>query len=311
MTVQQAEFERLVHQLRSTVSDPRAGIFAPEGAFWAVSRETMIALGGGRAVLLQLAHPFVAHGVDQHSAARVDPVGRFLRTFERVFDVIFGDLDTAIDAARRVHAVHGQVRGVVPEAIGDLDAGSTYEANDEGALFWVHATLLDSALRVFDRVVRPLSAAEKETYYQESKRFAQLFGVAEEHMPADYPAFERYNETMWASERLTVSREARDIAHFLLDPPRPVIAPLWRWYVRMTVGLLPPRIREQYGFTFSDADQRAFDRWLRRLHVLHAVIPRRLRWMPGYFSAIRRLRGKAGPDWLDRLVRRALRASRR
>src|SRR3712207_7704222 len=38
-------------------------------------------LGAGRALLLQLAHPWVAAGISQHSTTLADPIGRFHRTF--------------------------------------------------------------------------------------------------------------------------------------------------------------------------------------------------------------------------------------
>ena len=39
--------------------------------------------------------------VEQHSATRTDPAGRFLRTFENVYPMIFGDLESALRSARR------------------------------------------------------------------------------------------------------------------------------------------------------------------------------------------------------------------
>lgn len=311
MTVQQADLERLLLHLREGASDPRAGLFGPASASWKIGREAIIFLGGGRAALLQLAHPFVAYGVDQHSATRTDPLGRFIRTFENVFDMFFGDLDTAIASARRVHAIHRRVKGVIPEAAGDLAAGSKYDANDEEALFWVHATLVDTALLVHDLVVRPLSPSEKDAYYQESKRFAGLFGIGEHVMPPDYPAFERYNERMWESARLTVTRPALETARFLQRPPHPAMGPLWRWYMRMTAGLLPPRIRAQFELDFGPSDQAAFETSLRALRAVHPLLPSRLRWMPAYLTAERRLEGREGRHWLDRIARKAGHAARR
>jgi uncharacterized protein (DUF2236 family) len=311
MTVSQPDLERHLQQLRSSVADPRAGIYGPGSASWAIGREAAIFLGGGRAALLQLAHPFVAHGVDQHSATRTDPLGRFIRTFENVFDMVFGDLDAAIASARRVHGVHRRVTGVIHERAGDLAAGSRYQANDEGALIWVYATLIDTAVMVHDLVVRPLSPGEKDAYYQESKRFARLFGIEGQLLPADYPAFERYSRQMWESDRLTVTGPALATARFLLRSPHPVAGPFWRWYVLMTAGLMPPRLRAEYELEYGASDQVVFDASIRVLRTVHPFLPRRLRWMPAYLSAERRLRGHEGRDWLDRLTRGATRRGTR
>ena len=43
----------------------------------------MLLLGGGRALLLEIAHPLVAAGVAEHSSYRSDPFGRLQRTLER------------------------------------------------------------------------------------------------------------------------------------------------------------------------------------------------------------------------------------
>ena len=57
-------------------------IFSPDGWYWRVNREWLIALMGPRAVLLELAHPAVAAGVARHSNYRGDPIGRLYRTMK-------------------------------------------------------------------------------------------------------------------------------------------------------------------------------------------------------------------------------------
>ena len=117
MPVTRAELEALIAEVSASVSDPRAGVFGPGSVSWTINRESILFLGGGRAALLQLAHPWVAHGIDQHSATRSDPVGRFRRTFESVYAMLFGDLEHACRAARRVHAVHARVVGEITEDV--------------------------------------------------------------------------------------------------------------------------------------------------------------------------------------------------
>src|SRR3954465_5488285 len=100
MTVTTDDFEARIAEVVRNVRDPRAGIYGPASISWRVNREAVIMLGGGRAALLQLAHPYVAYAVDQHSKTRNDPIGRFKRTFENVFAMVFGDLDSAVACAR-------------------------------------------------------------------------------------------------------------------------------------------------------------------------------------------------------------------
>jgi uncharacterized protein (DUF2236 family) len=92
-------------------SDPRTGIFGPSSIGWTVNRESALFLGAGRAALLQLAHPWVAAALDQHSNLRADPLGRFHNTFRVVFTIIFGTLEQALASSRYLYQLHTRVRG--------------------------------------------------------------------------------------------------------------------------------------------------------------------------------------------------------
>src|SRR5262249_16492387 len=131
------------------------------------------------------------------------------RTFRQVFQMVFGDLDSALRAARTVRAVHDHVRGSLPD-------GSGYDAADADALLWVHATLWDTSLLVRRSVLGPLAPAQAERYYADTLRFAALFGIPAERVPPSLAAFERYNARMWSSGELQVGEPARAIAHALL-----------------------------------------------------------------------------------------------
>lgn len=303
MTVTRDDLERALGRLRAQVDDPRAGLYGPRSVSWLVNRETVVFLAGGRAALLQLAHPFVAAAIDQHSRTRNDPLGRFQRTFSNVYAMVFGDLDRACASARRVHAIHRRIRGPIGAAVGSYRADSRYEANDEAALFWVQATLVDSAIRAFELVVRPLQPTERTTYYRESRRFAALFGIDEGVMPPSYDDFIRYNERMWSS--LAVSPAARDMAAFLLAAAPVYLGPLARWYGAVTAGLLPPPIRAQFGMSFGRREALAFRAGIAALRSSYRRLPHELRFIPAYRDACARLRGEAPQaSAIDRFSRR-------
>ncbi|MBK7580255.1 MAG: DUF2236 domain-containing protein [Myxococcales bacterium] len=152
MVVTKADLERHIARVRDEITDPRVGIYGPDSVSWRINKEAALFLGGGKAALLQLAHPFVAHAVDQHSQTKTDPLGRFQRTFDNVFAMVFGDWASAERRARRVHAIHSRIKGEISEDVGAFQQGSHYEANQEQALLWVHATLLDTALEVYQLV---------------------------------------------------------------------------------------------------------------------------------------------------------------
>ena len=220
--VTRAALERELERLQAEVSDPRAGFFGPGSKLWEVNRSSAVFLGAGRAALLQLAHPWVATAIEQHSHTQQDPVGRFQRTFARVFAMVYGDMGSAVAAARTVHALHTRIEGQLP-------AGGRYLANDPDALLWVHATLWDTSVRMFEAVVRPLTPNEKDLYYTETRRFAALFGIPERRLPRDWEAFTDYVEGM-LEEGLCVLPAAAEMGRFVLHPLHPALAPLMRRY---------------------------------------------------------------------------------
>jgi uncharacterized protein (DUF2236 family) len=137
-----------------SVSAAHSGIYSEDSITRRVNRENVLLLGGGRALLMQLAHPLVAQGVDEHSDFRSHPIRRLRRTIRMTMAMVFGDHDTAMSAARSVNRAHAAVRG--PE----------YEALDPDLLLWVHATLVDSALVTYETFVKRLSVVDRETFYQ-------------------------------------------------------------------------------------------------------------------------------------------------
>ena len=177
LPVSRKDIEHLCTSVGDDLSDPHAGIFGPSSISWKVNRESALFLGAGRAALLQLAHPWVAAALDQHSNLRTDPLARFHNTFRVVFTMVFGTLEQALAASRHVYQLHTRIQGKLPEPVAAYRQGSPYEANDVNALLWVYATLVESALLAYDSVLPPLSSGERETYYRESKTMAALFGI--------------------------------------------------------------------------------------------------------------------------------------
>src|SRR5215472_8467350 len=89
----------------------RETLFQPDSVTWRVNQEPALLLGGGRALLMQLAHPGVAAGVAEHSDFRQRPVERLLRTLELTLAITFGTRTEALNAAHQINVVHQRVRG--------------------------------------------------------------------------------------------------------------------------------------------------------------------------------------------------------
>jgi uncharacterized protein (DUF2236 family) len=123
-----------LNQVRAAAAGSLAGIFGPRSMTWRVDREAAIFLGAGRALLLQLAHPWIAAAIGQHSDTFADPISRFHRTFSVVFTMVFGRLEQSLHAARRLHRRHAAISGTMQLAAGPFPAGSFYCANCVPAL---------------------------------------------------------------------------------------------------------------------------------------------------------------------------------
>ena len=194
--VSREDLKRELREVEAHAPGQIEGVFGPASLTWRVHREAAIFLGAGRALLLQLAHPYVAAAIAEHSRTLADPVGRFHRTFNITFTLVFGTLDQALRAARHLHQRHSAIQGVLPNAVGPFPAGAQYRANDVAALRWVYATLIESALMAHDLVLPAVPARERELYYGESRRFAALFGVPASALPPDWAGFAAYCEAM-------------------------------------------------------------------------------------------------------------------
>jgi uncharacterized protein (DUF2236 family) len=237
----------------------RETVYRPDSTTWQVNQEPALLLAGGRALLMQLAHPGVAAGVAEHSDFQQRPVRRLLRTLELTLALTFGTRQQALAAARQINGVHQRVRG------------DGYSASDPRLLLWVHATLIDSALVAYRVFVGGLSEARREAYYQEAKLIGGLLGVP----AAAYPP------GLAAGDELAVDGRALALAGAVVRPPlRLVPALAYRPLEAITAGLLPERLRTAYGLRWSRADRLAFGAARRGVPRFVAILPRSLRQVP-------------------------------
>jgi uncharacterized protein (DUF2236 family) len=301
--VTEADLERELVMVRSAAVGGPAGIFGPDSVIWRIDREAAIFLGAGRALLLQLAHPWVAAAIAQHSRSLTDPIGRFHRTFSIVFTMVFGTAGQALAAARRLHRRHTAISGTLGENVGAFAAGSPYCANDVAALRWVHATLTDTALLAYQLVNPPLSGEDRERYYEEMRLFAALFGIPQCALPQSWADFARYVDHMLSSETLAVGSAAQSIAAELFRGAGTRLrAPFW--YRSFTAGLLRPRLRDAFELPYGPSEQRSVERVLTAVRHAHPWVPARLRYVAPYHEALARLAGRDRPAPLTRLLNR-------
>jgi uncharacterized protein (DUF2236 family) len=301
--VTEEDVERQLILVRATAIDPLSGLFGPHSLTWRIERESALFLGAGRALLLQLAHPWVASAIAANSRSLTDPIGRFHRTFSIMFSIVFGTLDQALAAARRLHQRHAMIEGNLASPAGRFPAGIPYYANELDALRWVWATLIETALLVHDLVLPPLTEDERNCYYEESKLSATLFGIPDAALPTDGVAFIAYNQVMWQTNTLHVMPAARTIAAKLLHTKVGGF-PVPAWYRVLTAQLLPPRLQEGFRLHYQKAEHDAAKRALSKVRRIYPLLPLRLRYVGPYQEAQRRLKGRTRPDLITQGINR-------
>jgi uncharacterized protein (DUF2236 family) len=166
-----ADSHSLLASLEPLPGEPGDGFFGPGSITWRVNRESAVFLGAGRAALLQLAHPWVAAALGQHSTLLHDAIGRFHSTFRVIYTMLFGTRAQATEASRQLYQLHTGIRGELPQAVGPYPQGEHYEANEAAALRWVYATLVESATLAYEFVLPPLTSADRQQYYEESNEW--------------------------------------------------------------------------------------------------------------------------------------------
>ncbi len=251
---------------------------------WKINREIIVVAGWGRAILLQLAHPLVAAGVDAHSSFRGSlraSFARFCGTVGAMLSLTFGDEEEAISTAARVNVIHDRVSGRLGTPAGTFPAGASYSAHDAELLRWVHATLLDSIPLTYELLVGPLAAEEKERYCVEAAVMEPLLDIPAGLLPREMTDLDAYMRDVLGSGRIAITDGSRALARAILFPPRwRLLWPAFRPVQLITIGLLPAGLREAYGFRWTARDARSLARWTAFLKLVLRLMPASVRQWP-------------------------------
>jgi uncharacterized protein (DUF2236 family) len=230
-----------------------------------IAGESVLLAGGGRAILLQIAHPGVGRGVAEHSDFASRPLDRLHATMTYVYAVVYGTDAERAELRRRVNRAHGPVARAADAA------APSYNAFDPELQLWVAATLYDTAVLVYERIFGPLDDESAERIYRQYAVLGTQLQVPSEAWPVDRAAFRTYWNGMLPTLRATdaTRRVAQDLLH-------PRVAPLWLKAVMplarlMTIGFLPIELRDEFELTWGPRRERRFQRWLR---MTAAVFPR-------------------------------------
>jgi uncharacterized protein (DUF2236 family) len=248
-----------------------------------IAGEIVLVAGGGRAILLQIAHPAVGRGVANHSDFASRPLDRLKATLTYVYAVVYGSPEEVALVRQRVNRAHAPVHSA-QEA-----AGHPYDAYDPELQLWVAATLYETAVTMYQRVFGRLDEESADRIYQDYASIGTALQVPREIWPADRHAFRRYWEAMLP--RLGADAATQRVANDLLR------AESGPWWLRlamplgrlMTIGLLSPDLRSSFGLPWPKRAQRSFDRWMRLTAAVYPHLPQgaRHRLRDHYLAGLR------------------------
>ncbi|QKX61464.1 uncharacterized protein TRUGW13939_08612 [Talaromyces rugulosus] len=248
-----------------------------------IVQEGLLLAGGAVAILLQVANPGVAKGVDQHSNFSYRPLDRLRTTMTYVYCMAFGSQSEKAIIIDMVHKAHAPVQG------------ADYSADDPGLQTWVAATLYAVGVDMYQRIFGELDRETAETIYKEYAILAVSLRVPPEMWPKDRAAFwEYWNEQI---ETVEISQHAKNVAKDLLYNKN---APLHVWaslpLVRLiTAEMLPKRIRDEYGLKTTKARRATYKFALGFAKMTYPALPKFIRTYPKryYMKDMRRRMQKA------------------
>ncbi len=272
------------------VLDPGAPTpFGPDSLLRRVVAEPVTALMIQRALVMDVAHPKVAAGVEDHSQFRSRPWRRALITIDTGLRLVFGPTPVARAAARQIYATHDHINGTVTPGDPALSADNSYTAHDASLLTWVWATLVDSAEVAYRRWVGPFSVAEAEAYYAEMVAFGRFVGIPAGLLPADRTAFAAYLDGVLDSGLLGVGLQGRALVdHILWFEHRSVPSAIVRIGRVLAVKTLDPRLLDALGLELDGADERFGNRLDQMMRTYYPRLPRARAGFPTLYVALRR-----------------------
>ncbi|MFE3324382.1 oxygenase MpaB family protein [Streptomyces sp. NPDC059176] len=273
----------------------------PGGVLWSLAGDVRGLLMLPAALTMQVAHPAVGAGVDEHSVFRTDPWGRGERSLRSLQLWVYGG-EAAAEEGRRLRQLHRTIQGTDTR-------GRRYHALTPEYYAWVHATGFPVYQYASRYLHRPLTSQQERQLYAEWLQVGRVLGIRDRDMPQTVEEFWPYYHKVLADE-LEATAVVRDLVetHARVPPPDrgplairlllrafwPVLLPpLARFRRFVTVGLMPPDARRAIGLEWSAPQERRLRRFGLVVRATVPLLPERWRYLPLAREARRRVRGAA------------------
>lgn len=264
----------------------------PGSILWNVATDWRSGLSGLSAGLLQLMHPHLSRGVEEHSAFFSEPWDRIYRSVPQIWATILDD-DADIQG-RRIRNIHQSIHGTHED-------GTPYDALDPETFWWAHATFTWEMFQTVDRWNhRGLSTRRRERLYQETVTWYRRYGVSDHVVPPTYAEFRaRFDGICRYELELTPTAE-RAIEMALTDRvERPGVVPALNIPMAvvtrlLALGGLPRVVRKRFDIPWSWTDELALRTVTMTIRNLGQVMPAQLT-RSQYLASIERMAQMAKP----------------
>ncbi|MEV0585783.1 oxygenase MpaB family protein [Nonomuraea sp. NPDC050310] len=258
----------------------------PGTRLWDTAGEYRNLLVAGSALVLQTMHPAVGAAVAQRSDFRTDPWGRLSRTLGSVQRWVYADGEAEV---RRLRDLHAGIKGVD-------EYGRPYHALQAEAWAWVHWSLFEQ-FRTLERIFGA-GPVDERAMFDDFQALGRLLRVRSPF--DDLAGYAAYFDRMVA-ERLEAHPTAIEVLATLRATPSPPYVPGLVWKpvgvpaselnYFITVGTLPPAVREKLGLRWSARRERLLRAIGRAAAAVAPRLPERVRYMPLAYRARRAARG--------------------
>lgn len=227
----------------------------PDSISWEINGDLASVSGAGAgAIMMEVLHPSVMHGVFTQSSYRTDPYTRSRNTLGYVLRSTFGNTQAATRVIEQVKMVHGRINGTRAD-------GVTYQALDPELIAWVHTCIPWGIMMAFDRFKRPLSREEKDQYLREQAVIGRMGGA--DWVPESVSELEDYVERM--RPLMAYNDQTRQFADFMLgtsgdmETTRRQRFESWMG-MHGSMAMMPDWARKMMSVEHSDFAERVFFR---------------------------------------------------
>lgn len=267
---------------------------------------TQISIG-----IQQLLHPQIGAAVEHTGKFRSNPFGRIQVSMKPIMDVVYAE--DPRQAGLYVRDLH---RGIS----GDDHKGRGFNALDTDAFYWAQETFRWGVENYVANYTRHgLNDDEKEQLMRENVTWYSYYSMPMKQVPADYAGNQAYSQDI-IDNVMEMTPAAKRVVDMAVERKLPETAgvpaaaiklaqvammPLTDVLSVITIGELPPAIREKFGIKFNMREQLQLRVVREAVKTIESATPKPIKFLTTY-EDLRRETGGKGENLADKATRAGL-----